>query len=255
MPAPNPIPTNRPKRERLLRSLKGTDSLADADPALLDELLDASIAWVEDKASTTLDPEKVTELRDGNGSNQITVFRWPLTSVQKVEVKLPVLALNRVYLPDEIKVYREQSIVQVFTYKLAAEHVSLHLDQQVYGNLFPSLPQCVTIEYTSGFPLYDKTSNQGSLDGQTWVPGNPQTSREKIWLTQLQQAAVCDAAASYLAQTARLHAGVIASVSFDGYSQSTDTQAYGAAVTSLIERRDELIAGRKRRFMLATGGR
>lgn len=244
--------SNRPDLARLKRQLTGVDLTGTADQTL-QELLDASIGWVEDKASTFFNGRAVNEVRDGNGTNAISLFLTPATSVQLVKVELPVLALTRTYLPNEIKLYRRQGRLSIFTYKLAAEHASLHLDQQVYGNIFPTLPQCVFIDYTAGFPQYDATADRTTLDGgATFVAGDQREPREQNMLGELQQAALCDAAASYLAQVAGLSVGTVMSVSFDGFSKSMNPQAYGAQVQALVERRDELMNRRSRRFMLAT---
>lgn len=236
--------TNWPQTQDLLDRLHGAD-LTGVPEALLARLLESSARWVQDQARTFFDGIAISERRDGNGTNGIATFVRPVTSVSLVKVELPVLALTRTYTTDEVKVYRWQGRLTIFTFKLAAEHVSLHLDQQVYGNLLPRLPQCVLINYTGGFPVYDPDDNTTTLDGVTFAAGDLREPREVDRIMQLQEAALCDAAASYLAQTAGLKAGVITSVSFDGFSKATNSDAYGPQVQSLISKRDELLGRAK----------
>lgn len=248
--------TNRPDVDRLIRTLSPAgDSGPDltGQDQLLDELLQASIAWIEDECSTCFDGRAITELYDGNGTNGLALRLKPITSVSLVEVDLPVLGLHRVYTQDEIKVYELQGRISIFTYKLQAEQAHLFLDAQVYGNIFPTLPQCVRVSYTYGFPLYDADANKTSVDGgTTWVDGDTRDPRLVNRMRQLQQAAICDAAASFLAQTARQAAGVVASVSFDGFSKSMNPQAYGPVVEDLVQKRDALMERNKRRMILTS---
>lgn len=260
---------NRPTVDRLERQLRvslpaAADTLGitldDVDPELLAELLEASIDWVEDAAKTSFNGRARTENRDGNGTNQMALLRWPIGRVRLVRVTLPILALERTYTAssppqesDEVKVYRFQGRLTIFTYKLAAEQASLHLDQQVYGNIFPDLPQCVHVDYTYGFPQYDETNDVTTWDGGvTTEAGDTRTSDDKRHVRQLATAAICDAAASFLSQAAGLGVGLVTSVSFDGFSKSLNPQAYGTQVQALIERRDSMIERRRRGFYLST---
>lgn len=246
---------NRPDVARLRRQLTGTPGLVDVSDQGLQELLDASIAYVEDMVGGGFNGAATTELRDGNGTSSMTLMHRPATSVSLIEVDLPVLGLRRTYTAAEVKLYPLPGRVEIFTFKLAAEQATLYLDQQVNGNIFPTLPQCVRIVYTYGFPQYDPVAAATSFDGgATSQPGNlidPTLTRR---LTQVQQAAVCDAAASYLAQVAALGVGTVTSVSFDGFSQALNPQAYGPQVQALVERRDALLERNKRKFILSSTG-
>ena len=242
---------NRPDVARLKRTLTGAN-LPAAD-TVLQELLDASIAWVEDVCTTRFNGLAIDELYDGNSTNAITIRKRPVTSVQ---TQTPILGYRRVYTPDEIKLYVKQGFLKIFTYKLAAEQAMLNtLDYQAWGTIFPPLPQNVHVRYTYGYPQYDAGANQTTFDGGvTSLPGDLRDEELKNWLTSLQQAVVCDAAACYLAQTAGLTVGVVTGVSFDGYSRQNNPGAYGPQVTALITRRDELLKRRRRQFMMATIG-
>lgn len=256
---------NRPTLSDVLLRLAGLPDtvLAKFDPPhypALQAILDASIAWVEDEATTALNPKQYTisslDLYDGNGTNQITLRKRPILSVQQLQVVTPILGYIRVYTPAEIKIYAKQGILKVFTYKLAVEQALLaSADYQAWGSLFPPLPQCVEAAYTYGFPQYDPKLDQTSLDaGATWTPGDTRDPELINWLSNLQQAAVCDAAASFLAQIAGQQVGLVQSVSFDGYSKSMNPAAFGAQVQALIEQRDRLLTKRKRQFYMATAG-
>lgn len=273
---------NRPRLDRLVRQLHGAD-LTDAagdrvsDDAL-QEILDASIAWVEDLATTSFNGRTVVrELYDGNGTNGLALRKRPATSTQLVLVELPVLALTRTYLPAEIKLYEKQGRLTIFTYKLGVEQASLYLDEQVYGNIFPTLPQCVHVSYTYGFPQWDAdrqvsqlgpavdvpqiTLDNGEVESAftqaaierayDWRDRDPELAN---WLVNLQQAAICDAAASVLGQIGGLKVGALASISFDGLAQTMNPQAFGPQVQALVQRRDELLARRRRAFTLTTVG-
>jgi phosphoribosylformimino-5-aminoimidazole carboxamide ribonucleotide (ProFAR) isomerase len=74
------------------------------------------------------------------------------------------------------------------------------------------------------------------------------------WLTNLQQAALCDAAASFLSQSAGLAVGIFTSVSFDGLSKGMNAAAFQAQATALLAKRDELMGRRARRFIMSTVG-
>lgn len=246
---------NRPDVARLRRQLTSTPGLADVSDEVLQEQLDASIAYVEDVVGGPFNGRQKTEVRDGNGTSELSLFHRPVTSVSLVEVSLPVLALTRTYTADEVKVYGLQGRIRIFTYKLAVEQATLYLDQQVNGNIFPMLPQCATITYTYGFPQHDDVANVTSLDGGvTTTPGDTRDPMMVNRLAQVQQAAVADAAASYLAQTAALGVGVVTSVSFDGFSKGLNPQAYGPQVEALVQRRDLLLERNKRRFILSSTG-
>jgi hypothetical protein len=245
---------NRPNVARLRRQLTGAD-LTGVSDEVLQELLDASIAYVEDVVGGPFNGRQATEVRDGNGTSELSLFHRPITSVSLVRVSLPVLALDRTYTADEVKVYALQGRIRIFTFKLAAEQATLYLDQQVNGNIFPTLPKCVTVTYTYGFPQYDPDANQTSLDGgATLTPGDTRDPMLVNRLTQVQQAAVADAAASYLAQLGALSVGTVQSVSFDGFSKSLNPQAYGPQVEALIQRRDALLERNKRKFILSSTG-
>ncbi len=250
-----PFQDNRPTVDRLRRVLGQTPGIETVEDLDLQELLDASVADVELKATTSFNGRVTTEHRDGNGTAQMTLFKSPATSVRDARVETPILGYTRVYEPDEIKLYRRQAIVRIFTYKMLAQTITGQaLDHLNWGTIFPPLPQAVHITYTYGFPQYDPDANVTSLDGGvTSAPGDLREPEERQWLQQLQQAAVCDAAASYLAQTAGQAVGLLSSVSFDGYSESSNPQAYGAQVQALVEKRDELLARRKRMFFATTG--
>lgn len=253
---------NRPVLADLLSQLSGLpqailDKLGPPDYTPLVRLLNASIAHVEDVATTALNSVSVTELYDGNGTNQIVLRKRPVLSVADLRVVTPILGYTRVYTQAELKVYRKQGVLKVFTYKLAVEQALLTtVDYQAWGHLFPPLPQCVQVTYTYGYPRYDDAGGgQTSLDGGvTFQPGDLRDPEEENWLTNLQQAAVADAAASVLAQSAGLQVGLLQSVSFDGYSKSLNPAAFGAQVQSLIAKRDELLARRKRQFYMSTVG-
>lgn len=252
---------NRPATDRLARQIRvsaaaepalGIDT-ATIDADLLDDLLDASIAYVEERAHTSFNGRNRVEVRDGNGTTGMTLLRWPPTSISQVKVELPVLALSRVYTASEIKLYSLQGRFSIFTYKLAAEHASLHLDRMVYGNLLPPLPQCVEIRYTYGFPNYDQALDQTSLDGgATWIAGDTRDPAMTNRMRELQQAVICDAAASFLSQAASLGVGLVQAVSFDGFSKTFSGQPYSMQAQALIDRRDDLLAARKRMHLTST---
>lgn len=253
--APSPL-DNRPSLRDVRYQLYGTPNLAAVPDAVLQRLLDASIAWVEDVCTTSFNGRAADELYDGNTTNALTVRKRPVTSVQTVETQTPILGFTRVYTPDEIKLYVKQGFLKIFTYKLAVEQAMLNtLDYQAWGTIFPPLPQNVHVRYTYGYPQYDPDTNQTTFDGgTTYVAGDKRDPELVNWLINLQQAAVCDAAGSFLAQTAGLGVGVVTGVSFDGYSRQNNPGAYGTQVTALITKRDELLARRRRQFVMATIG-
>jgi hypothetical protein len=293
------IVDNRPPLQWLIEQLSGVpDSLmAKFDPpnyAPLQRLLDASIAYVEDVATTAFNSTAFYDrdnfdVYDGNTTNQMVIRKRPLLSIQALQVVTPILGYTRVYAPAEIKNYVKQGVVKVFTYKLAVEQALLQtVDYQAWGSLFPPLPQAVQVAYTYGYPLFDTHSaerawisqqtmmppgspyaytEQGYLSpdpingpatsfdgGITWEAGDTRDPEMMNWLKQLQQAVVCDAAASFLGQMAATTTGVLTSVSFDGYSRGINPMAFSAQVQSLIQKRDELLNRRKRQFYLSTVG-
>lgn len=263
--AASTILDNRPSLQALLDTLAGLpDSvLSKYNPPFypaLQRLLDSSIAWVEDEATTAFNPKQYTTFEpdryDGNGTNQLTLRKRPILSVQQLQVVTPILGYVRVYRPEEIRLYAKQGIIKVFTYKLAVEQALIaSVDFQAWGSLFPPLPLAVEAAYTYGYPQYDPALNQTSLDaGLTWTPGDTRDPELVNWLSNLQQAAVSDAAASFLAQTAGQAVGLVQSVSFDGYSKSMNPAAFGAQVQALVQKRDELLGKRKRQFYMATAG-
>jgi hypothetical protein len=270
---------NRPQLQFLLDKLVAVppvilskfDPDGDGTYPLLREELDTSIAWVEDVASTKFNPVQTTiaepELYDGNGTNQIVTRKRPAISVQNLQVETPILGYIRVYTPSEIKLYVKQGVVKVFTYKLAVEQALMQsVDYQAWGSLFPPLPQCVQLAYTYGFEQYDPLADQEALGigtgtgattddmGITWTPGDTRDPELLNWLKNLQEAAVCEAAAKFLGQSAGLIVGIAQSVSFDGYSRSLNPQAFASQIAALTARRDELLARRKRQFYMTTLG-
>ena len=84
--------------------------------------------------------------------------------------------------------------------------------------------------------------------------GDTRDPNSNNWLINLQQAAVCDAAACFLAQSAGLGVGLVTSVSFDGYSRGLNPNAFSEQVKALIARRDELLKRRKRAFYMSSVG-
>lgn len=232
---------------------------------LLSELLGQSVAWVEDIAATSFNSTAFYstsnfELYDGNTTNQIVVRKRPVLSVQALQVVTPILGFTRVYTPEEIKTYAKQGVLKVFTYKLAIEQALLQtIDYQAWGNLFPPLPQAVQLAYTYGYPLFDPALNTGqggtSFDGGiTWLLGDQREPEMMNWLANLQQAAICDCCAAFLAEAAGLGRGIVQSVSFDGYSRGLAGAPFASEIQALVERRDMLLNRRRRPFYMATLG-
>jgi len=232
---------------------------------VITEILAQAVAWVEDQAATAFNSNAFYntsnfELYDGNTTNQIIVRKRPVLSIQALQVVTPILGYTRVYTPQEIKNYVKEGALKVFTYKLAVEQALMQtIDYQAWGNLFPPLPQAVQLAYTYGYPLYDPTAGGGvgatSFDGGiTWVPGDQREPEMMNWLTNLQEAATCQACAAFLAEAAGLGRGMVQSVSFDGYSRGLAQAPFASEIQYFVQRRDELLARRKRQFYMATLG-
>lgn len=267
------VQDNKPQLTSVLNRLQGLPpnvlarfQAADASYPLLEELLAASISWVEDEATTAFNSTAFYnldnfELYDGNTTNQIVIRKRPVLSIQALQVVTPILGFTRVYTPQEIKTYVKQGVVKVFTYKLAVEQALLQtIDYQAWGNLFPPLPQAVQVAYTYGYPLFDPdqfgVGDAGtSFDGGiTWVAGDQREPEMVNWLKNLQQAAICDACAAFLGEAAGLGRGLVASVGFDGYSRSLSNAPFASEAQALSDRRDLLLKRRKRLFHMATLG-
>lgn len=218
--------------------------------------------------ATLKDGTKVgLELADGNTTNQVLTRKRPVTDVAMLQVTTPILGYTRVYTAAEIKNYVRQGVLKVFTYKLAVEQALLQtIDYQAWGNLFPPLPQAVQIAYCYGFPVIDleSTANDAvtgdpingmatSLDGgHEWFAGDQRDPELSNWLTNLQEAAICQCCAQFLSQSAGLSRGLVGSVSFDGYSRSLAQSPFQGEIQAFTARRDELMGRRKRRFTMST---
>lgn len=251
------FPDNRPQLDQLKGYLKHIDVTAWSD-AELQQQLDNSIAWVEDEATTSFNGRQVVELYDGNTTNQVVIRKKPVTSVIALSVETPILGFIRVYAPTEIKLYRKQGVAKVFTYKLAVEQAMFNtLDYQAWGTIFPPLPQAVHVTYTYGYPSYDAGADQTALDfasGSTIVlAGDQRDPEENNWLTNLKQAAALDAACAVVSIVGA-RVGIVASMSFDGYSRTLNAGAYQAQVQMWNAKRDELLKRRKRQFYMSTVG-
>lgn len=218
--------------------------------------------------ATLKDGTKVgLELADGNTTNQVLTRKKPVTDVAMLQVTTPILGYTRVYTAAEIKSYVRQGVLKVFTYKLAVEQALLQtIDYQAWGNLFPPLPQAVQIAYCYGFPVIDLESSANdtvtgepingmatSLDGgHEWFAGDQRDPELSNWLTNLQEAAICQCCAQFLSQSAGLSRGLVGSVSFDGYSRSLAQSPFQGEIQAFTARRDELMGRRKRRFTMST---
>ncbi|MGH3261173.1 MAG: hypothetical protein ACRDNS_04170 [Trebonia sp.] len=218
--------------------------------------------------ATLRDGTKVgLELADGNTTNQVLTRKRPVIDVAMLQVTTPILGYTRVYTSAEIKSYVRQGVLKVFTYKLAVEQALLQtIDYQAWGNLFPPLPQAVQIAYCYGFPTYDPESDANdaitglpidgtatSLDGgHSWFAGDQRDPELNNWLTNLREAAVCQACALFLSQSAGLSRGMVGSVSFDGYSRSVAQSPFQTEIQAFTQRRDELMGRRKRAFTMST---
>jgi hypothetical protein len=205
------------------------------------------------------------EVFDGNTTNQIQPRKRPIARIAALQVVTPILGYTRVYTAEEIKNYVKEGVVKVWTYKLAVEQALLQtIDYQAWGSLFPPLPQAVQLAYAYGYPLYDPEHEFGgtvgngpgtSYDGgRYWHVGDIRDPEQMNWLRNLQQAAICNTAAEFLAQSAGLARGVVSSVSFDGYARGFAGSPFQSEVEALISRRDELMGRRKRRYIMSTVG-
>ena len=209
------------------------------------------------------------ELLDGNTTNQVLTRKRPIIDIAELQVTTPILGFTRVYTSAEIKSYVRQGAVKVFTYKLAVEQALIQtIDYQAWGNLFPPLPQAVQIAYCYGFPTYDPESQAldtvtgvqingpaTSLDGgHSWFTGDQRDPELLNWLTNLQEAAIHQCCAGFLAEVAGLGRGFVQSVSFDGYSRGLAQAPFASEIQYHVQRRDELIGRRKRSFYMATLG-
>lgn len=210
------------------------------------------------------------EVFDGNTTNQVVLRKRPALHVAQVQVVTPILGYTRVYTPEEIKLYVKEGILKIWTYKLAVEQALLQtIDYQAWGSLFPPLPQAVQVAYCYGFPLFDpeceklknaegkplSTGPGTSFDGgRTWKVGDRRDPELSNWLRNLQEAAVCNAAAQFLAQSVGLARGVVSSVGFDGYSRGFAGAPFQQEIERLLARRDELMERRKRRYVMGTIG-
>lgn len=267
---------NKPQLQSVLNRLASlpSDILAKYTPdggatyPAISEMLAQAISWVEDEAATAFNSNGFYntsnfELYDGNTTNQIVIRKRPVLSVQALQVVTPILGYTRVYTPQEIKTYAKQGVLKVFTYKLAVEQALLQtIDYQAWGNLFPPLPQAVQLAYTYGYPLYDPSSTNvtpngpaTSFDaGMTWVAGDQREPEMMNWLANLQEAAILQTKAAFLAECAGLGRGIVQSVSFDGYSRGLAGQPFASEIQWALQRRDELMGRRKRQFYMATLG-
>lgn len=251
---------NRPTVARLKTLLKNAPGLADFTDPELKDLLDDAIAYVEDELDTSFNGVARDDRFDGNTTNAMLMRVRPITSVTLLEVETPILGYIRTYTPDEVKQYRRQGFLKVFTWKLAVEQVLFNtLDYQAWGTIFPPLPQAVHIVYTYGYPQYDAAANKTllgtRLDASTVVvDGDHRDERELKWLRTMQRAALLTAGANFVGQQAGLGAGYIQSVSFDGFSQSTSPNGMIAIAQAWSEEAGKLLGKRKRPFAMATIG-
>lgn len=246
---------NRPKVDRLQLKLKGWPDLASWSSTDLQEELDDAISWIEDLCTTSFNGLELEERYDGNTTNALLMRVRPITSVVLLQVETPILGYIRTYTPEEVKTYRRQGFLKVFTYKLAVEQVIFNtLDYQAWGTIFPPLPQAVRTIVTYGYPQYDEDQVKTRLAPNVVVDGDVRDKREQNHVRQLRKAAVCHAAASILGEQAGLPAGYVQSVSFDGYSRSQNAAGLEAQVNRLMAERDEILKRRRRRFAIATIG-
>lgn len=267
---------NRPPLGLLLDKLGAVPAAVMAnfggpDYGPLQDLLDDAIAEVQDIAATRFNACMVVERYDGNTTNQIVLRKRPALQAFQVKVETPILGYTRVYNQDEIKLYRKQGVLKVFTYKLAVEQALLQtVDYQAWGSLFPPLPQAVVVTYAYGYPQYDPDTDQTTTNGgtpvvitgpdqdpqtiQSVVSGDTRDPQEQDWLRNLQEAAVCIAGSNFLQQAAGLAVGLAQSVSFDGYSRALNPAAFVTQGQALQARADRLLARRRRGFSMATLG-
>jgi len=268
---------NRPTVGRVLEHLGAvpTAVLAKFDPPeypLLGIMLDDAIAEVEDICATSFNARQVVELYDGNTTNQVVLRKRPALQAFQVKVVTPILGYTRVYNQDEIKLYRKQGALKVFTYKLAVEQALLQtVDYQAWGSLFPPLPQAVHIDYAYGYAQYDpdadKTTTNGGQDVTVTDPnsnitvtyssvedGDTRDPELLNWLRNLQQAAAYIAASNFLGHAAPLAVGLAQSVAFDGYSRAMNPAAFITQSQELRAKADLLLKRRRRQFAMATLG-
>lgn len=208
------------------------------------------------------------ETHDGNTTNQLVLHKRPVLHVAQFQLVTPILGYVRVYKQNELKVYMREGVVKIWTYKLATEQALMQtIDYQAWGSLLPPLPQAAQVAYCYGFALYDPECTKvtgpkkepladgpaTSLDGgHTWRPGDRRDPTLSTWLSELQEAAICNTALMFLSQAVGLARGLASSVSFDGYSRGLAQTPFAAEAAALQARRDELLNRRRRRFSMAT---
>jgi hypothetical protein len=164
---------------------------------------------------------QVVELYDGNTTNQSSIRKRPVTSVIALSVETPILGYIRVYAPTEIKLYRKQGVAKVFTYKLAVEQAMFNtLDYQAWGTIFPPLPQAVHVTYTYGYPSYDAGADQTTLDHAATRSSSPATSATPRKPTGSPTSQAAPRRRGAVASIVGAQVGVVASMSFDGYSRT-----------------------------------
>lgn len=257
------IRDNRPRTEQLRSMLSGLGAkkLEKIDDGLLALLLGTSIADVQRKARTRFNARTRLEHRDGNGTSFLSLQRWPAQRILDLRVNTPILDFLRIYEPDEIELYEYQAQVRVYSWKMVNATISGQSiwGQSAWGTLFPPIPKSVHVTYAYGFAQIDVDDTTGLVTrttfdgGQTWETGDTRHEQDEDVLTKLRMAALCDAAASYLAQIAGQSVGTVTAVSFDGFSKTLNPQAYGPQVQALVEQRDQLLE-RERRPYFATAG-
>lgn len=224
--------------------------------------------------ATLSDGTKVgLEKYDGNTTNKLTLRKKPVIDVALLQVVTPILGYTRVYTREELVLYPRQGIVEIFTYKLAVEQALLQtVDYQAWGNLLPPLPGAAQVAYCYGFPAFDPSCPAGLTDaitsepipqgtpvtsmsaGHSWISGDQRDGELKNWLTQLQEATICQATAMFLGTAAGLSRGLVQSMSFDGYSRSMANNPFASEIKQNLDRRDQLMKRRKRQFMMSTVG-
>lgn len=208
---------------------------------------------------------------DGNATNQLVLRKRPVLHIAQLQLVTPILGYVRVYLQNELKLYVREGIVKIWTYKLATEQALLQtIDYQAWGSLLPPLPQAAQVAYCYGFPLFDPecekvinpTTGQPeaaqpatSADGgHTWKKGDRRDPTLMTWLSELQEAAVCNTVLMFLGQSVGLARGLASSVNFDGYGRALSQTPFASEAQALEARRDLLLSRRKRRFSMGTLG-